>query len=591
MTGVSRPVPVRLPRAARPVVAQPATPVRTVGTDRPGAAGRLLRMQATAGNRAVQRLLLPAGPRVVQRDPIPDSPMRVRMIEALMAEHPGLNRRVASDSVDGALRVMGAGGAGGDVVLTTNVTREVSVHTGQFTPQAMTAHLQDEARQAGVREIYLQVNTAGANRQAIRQMMDGLQNGIPELAGIRVRVYDAGGQMMWQGSMRFRDTNPVANQPPGGGGGGAGGPGAGGGGAGGGAGGGGAGGGAGGGGAGGGGAGTAVAGAGAGAGGTVAGGGGGGAGAGGAGATTARVGAPIEPVNEATPGFNPGAGAGIGGAIQMIQSWQVTGLQSDEVEKFQKRYTQLAPKIDALLAQGFEVELTLVVEKPNTVDLLGGVFRGSDQLVYFHALYISRAESVVAVRQVRTVDDAGVPVASMGPRGGRDGFVPYTHQGGSLIDASKLGELTMRDRYHHPEAATQTITPQPASPYSLVPPRRPRQPDAPKPHHDEATRKAMAAAPSRVYVLSGNVVQARTAAKVIPKIAGNPAFGTVKEELGGGGRTRTVVVYFSDLDKARAEALAEIVRAEVPTVRAERSGSGDDDPGSVQIMFGSDAER
>ncbi|MGY4643346.1 hypothetical protein [Cellulomonas sp. URHB0016] len=505
-----------------------------------------------------------------------------------MAEHPGLNRQVASDSVDGALRVMGAGGAGGDVVLTTNVTREVSVHTGQFTPQAMTAHLQEEARQAGVREIYLQVNTAGADRQSIRQMMNGLQNGIPELSGIRVRVYDAGGQMMWQGNMRFRDTDPIANRPPVGGGGGSG-AGGGAGGAGGGAGGAGAGGGGGAGGAGAGGAAEVVVGGpggGAGAGGPVT------AGGGGAGGTTARVGAPLEPVNEATPGFEPGAGAGIGGAIQMIQAMQVSGLQNDEVEKFQKRYAELAPKIDAFLAQGFEVELTLVVEKPNTVDLLAGVFRGSDQLIYFHALYISRAVSVAPVHEIRPVDRSGVPVTSMGNPGGRAGTVPATHQGGSLIDATKLGELRMRDKYHHPEAATQTIAPRPAAVFPLVPPPRPRRPDAPKPHHDEATRKAMAAAPTRVYVLSSNVVQSRTAAKVIPRLTGDAAFGTVKEELGGGGgRTRTVVVYFSDLDKDRAEALAEIVRADVPTVRAERSGSGDDDPGSVQIMFGSDAER
>ncbi|WP_456818352.1 hypothetical protein [Cellulomonas sp. URHB0016] len=60
------------------------------GAAAPEAADRLLRMQATAGNRAVQRFLHPArgpgllarttsGPTTVQRQPIPDSPMRVQM--------------------------------------------------------------------------------------------------------------------------------------------------------------------------------------------------------------------------------------------------------------------------------------------------------------------------------------------------------------------------------------------------------------------------------------------------------------------------------------------------------------------------------
>ncbi|HZI77009.1 MAG TPA: hypothetical protein VFD73_23835, partial [Gemmatimonadales bacterium] len=56
--------------------------------------------------------------------------------------------------------------------------------------------------------------------------------------------------------------------------------------------------------------------------------------------------------------------------------------------------------------------------------------------------------------------------------------------------------------------------------------------------------------------------------------------------------SRTSVNYKSDLDKPRAEALAEIVRAEgVATARVERSGDGDGDPGTVQIFFGRDAEE
>ena len=57
-------------------------------------------------------------------------------------------------------------------------------------------------------------------------------------------------------------------------------------------------------------------------------------------------------------------------------------------------------------------------------------------------------------------------------------------------------------------------------------------------------------------------------------------------------RKRTIVSYWSDLDKPRAEALAEIIRsAGVASAYAELSGDGDDDPGVLQIFFGIDAEK
>ena len=82
------------------------------------------------------------------------------------------------------------------------------------------------------------------------------------------------------------------------------------------------------------------------------------------------------------------------------------------------------------------------------------------------------------------------------------------------------------------------------------------------------------------------------AEKVMKKLAGNPLFGEVREAMGAIGRSRTTVFYWSDLDKARAEALAEIVRSEgVSTARAELSGDGSDAPGHLQINFGRDAEK
>jgi hypothetical protein len=93
-------------------------------------------------------------------------------------------------------------------------------------------------------------------------------------------------------------------------------------------------------------------------------------------------------------------------------------------------------------------------------------------------------------------------------------------------------------------------------------------------------------------VLSENIIQYRTASQVIKKLTSNPLFGEVRDYMGWIGRTRTIVSYGSDLDKARAKALADIVRsAGVSTVEVEISGDGSSDPGVLTIWFGRDAER
>ena len=115
----------------------------------------------------------------------------------------------------------------------------------------------------------------------------------------------------------------------------------------------------------------------------------------------------------------------------------------------------------------------------------------------------------------------------------------------------------------------------------------------PKPRLDAATKKALAAAPSRVYLLSANINQYKAANHVQKKLSGHATFTVVKEYMGGGlNRSRTVLSYWSDLDKPRAEALAEIVRsAGVASAYAEISGSGDDVSGVLQINFARDAEK
>jgi hypothetical protein len=303
------------------------------------------------------------------------------------------------------------------------------------------------------------------------------------------------------------------------------------------------------------------------------------------------VGAPLEPVVEATPGFNPGKGAGIGGAVQILQAMQFGNLQRAEIAKYEKRLAELQPNIDAYLSSGHSVELTLIVEKPNRPDVLCGarVFCDQSQFIYFRNLYISRVESV---KPVTRPSRATTSHATISAPGGRDSFIPYTHQGGSIIEENEIPYLSTRDPDHHTESAKLTLYPQESiSPFKAS--RPPAPPPKTKPRLDAATKKAMASAPSRVYILSGNINQYKTAYEIIKKLTGNASFVIVKEYMGGGlNRRRTVVSYWSDLDKPRAEALAEIVRSEgVASVSAELSGDGDDAPGVLQINFGRDAER
>jgi hypothetical protein len=305
------------------------------------------------------------------------------------------------------------------------------------------------------------------------------------------------------------------------------------------------------------------------------------------------VGAPLKPVAEGTPGFNPARGAGIGGAFQVLQARQVGSLQQAEIAKYEKRLAELQPRIDAFLDRGHSVELTLIVERPKRRDVLcaAGVFCDPSQLTYFLSLYISRVLDPVrpAMPRPRTTTPSH---ATMGAPGGRDSFIPPTHQGGSIIEEREIPHLTVRNPDHRIESAKLTLDPQrPLVP--IAPIRPPVRPAEPRPQLDPATRRALAAAPARVYVVSENINQYGTAHAVIQTLAGNPAFGEVRESMGGGvSRRSTIISYRSDLDSAKAEALAEIVRSHgVPTARIELSGSGDGDPGVLTIWFGRDVER
>jgi hypothetical protein len=310
-----------------------------------------------------------------------------------------------------------------------------------------------------------------------------------------------------------------------------------------------------------------------------------------AGKTEATTGAPVEPVVEATPGYNPGVGNAVGGAVQILQAKMVGNLQGAEVAKYEKRLAELQPSIDKFLSSGYSVHLILIVEKPKTVDLFckAGAFCDSGQLNYFHALFIDYVESVTPVVGPFAHDTTHATISTPG---GRDGYIPFTHEGGSLIDVNMIPSLSTRDSEHRCEYARMTLNPPEAvSPLEMR--RPPAPPVKPKPQLTSAEKIARAVAPSEVYMLYGNIKQYETVREIQKKLTGNASFGLVKETMGGGYRSHTIISYWSILDKPRAEALVEIIRsAGVSPVEVNFSGSGGDGiPGSLQVLFGRGAER
>jgi hypothetical protein len=303
---------------------------------------------------------------------------------------------------------------------------------------------------------------------------------------------------------------------------------------------------------------------------------------------TESVGPKLKPINTATPGFKPEAGAGIGGSIQMIQTWQVSELQRYEVEKFLRRYAQLQPKIDRFFDQGYAVEVALVVEKPDRPDLLcrGRIFCDSGQINYFRELFITRVESTAPPRFPTDTKHS-----VMYPTGGRDSFIPYAHQGGSLIEAHEVPSLKPQHADHHCEIVKETSFPPPKISFAPVQ-RRLAQP-AVRIKRDASKDKALASAATPVYLTSANIQQAVTAEAIAKRLTGNKLFSEVKQVIGGGYyKKHSQLSYFNPLDKPKGDALAEAARAEgLKSIIPELSGDGDHDPGSVQIMLGEDAQR
>jgi len=235
------------------------------------------------------------------------------------------------------------------------------------------------------------------------------------------------------------------------------------------------------------------------------------------------------------------------------------------------------------------VELVLIVEKPDRPDVLcaSGAFCDSSQIIYFRDLFITRVESTAPPR---------IPTSTthkvMYPRGGRDSFIPYTHQGGSIIEEHEIPHLKAIHPEHHTESMKETFYPPPAFSFSPLRARPAPAPPPPKPKLDLATRQKLAAAPTDVYLVAPTIKHDRTAEIVDKQITGHRSFGQVKRTLGGLFAKRTVVVYWDFLDKPRAEELAQLVRATVPSAIVQHGGGdGDGEPGHVQVNFGDDALR
>lgn len=138
-----------------------------------------------------------------EREAAPEAPLpapQQQIRDVLLKEHPGLHPRVAAEAARGGNTVQGPGGAGGDVTLLKGGRREVSVHHGDFTSGALGGHLVKKASQDEVIEIYLQINSPGASREAFLRFLPKLRNAYEDLRGKFLRVFGPDGETWWSGS-------------------------------------------------------------------------------------------------------------------------------------------------------------------------------------------------------------------------------------------------------------------------------------------------------------------------------------------------------------------------------------------------------
>jgi hypothetical protein len=153
---------------------------------------------AQNGDRVAQTLI----GEVARTNPLTSTQRAIR--DALVHEHPNLNPNVAAEAAIGAREAMGAGGAGGDLILANGLRREVSVHTGELSN--LGSHILAEANQVGTREIFMQISREGVTQQQVLSLLqgpNGLRNTVGDAAsGLTVRIFGPNGESWWSGVFR-----------------------------------------------------------------------------------------------------------------------------------------------------------------------------------------------------------------------------------------------------------------------------------------------------------------------------------------------------------------------------------------------------
>jgi putative toxin of predicted polymorphic toxin system len=129
--------------------------------------------------------------------PLPATHEEIR--DTLLGEHPGLHPAVATDAARGSVSAKGPGGRGADLDLIDGGGREVSVHHGAFTTEAIGGHLLGEVRQESTTEIFLQISSPGATRQGFLKMLPALRSGSRDLQRVYVKVFGPDGSVWWNG--------------------------------------------------------------------------------------------------------------------------------------------------------------------------------------------------------------------------------------------------------------------------------------------------------------------------------------------------------------------------------------------------------
>ena len=127
------------------------------------------------------------------------TPEKAAFRDSLVAEHPGLHPRVASEATYGAESIAGRGVKGADVRLLNGRGRELTVHTGQFSSRGIGPRLAEKRKQAAQGEVYLQINTPGATREGLLRIIPEIRKS-GEAGGLYVRIFGPDGETWWNGT-------------------------------------------------------------------------------------------------------------------------------------------------------------------------------------------------------------------------------------------------------------------------------------------------------------------------------------------------------------------------------------------------------